>query len=546
MNLYDYQLDLKTQIYNSWAIGYKNVCAVMPTGAGKSVVVSDIVLDGCKTKLKQVVVAHRNELVQQMSCHIAARGIQHRIVGSASTVSQIVRKHHALFNKSFVNPTASTAVVGVDTLMSRQDDLAAWARQIDRWVIDETHHLVAENKWGKAVQLFSNAHGLGVTATPARADGQGLGRVFDGYMDILVNGPSMRFLIKEGFLSDYEIVCPRSDISIDDLEVSRDGDWSSKKLKKAAKKSHIVGDVVENYRRYADGRKAIVFATDVETAGDIAEKFNANGYKAAALSAVTPTAYREQCTQEFARGSLQVLVNVDLFDEGFDVPACDVCIMARPTASLPKYLQMVGRCLRFVKGKTALIIDHVSNVIRHGLPDTRREWSLARRDKRAKQTKDPDEIPLTVCQKCLKPYEAFRTCCPYCGFERPLPDGGSRSVEMVQGDLVLLNKEMLEQMRIATVLESPGDIAKRVSAVAGLIAGKGAANRQIEKIEAHGTLYKNIAQWVAVERAKGYNDREIHRRFYMTAGTDVLSALNAGRSRADFELTNQLVESWLS
>lgn len=544
MELRDYQQEAVKGIYASWKKGNRNVCAQLVTGAGKTVIFSSIVSNFQQQHQNCAVIAHRNELVSQASCTLALWGIPHRIIGSNSTIAQVTRKHREKFGKSFVNPSATTAVVGVDTLVARHDSLVDWAKQIHLWVIDEQHHLTKNNKWGKAVEMFVNAYGLGVTATPNRADGQGLSRETDGYMDDIVKGPSMRELINRGFLSDYEIVCPKSDLNVDDSPLSKNGDWSNQTLRKAAKKSKIVGDVVSNYIKYANGRQAIVFATDVETADEISQDFNANGIRAVSLNGNSQTAFREQSINLFAKKKLQVLVNVDLFDEGFDVPSCDVCIMARPTASLGKYLQQIGRVLRPAPNKIALVIDHVSNVVRHGLPDVHREWSLDRRQKKAKLGKDPDEIELTVCKECLKPYEKFRTVCPYCGFEKPLPEPRERTIEMVEGDLVLLTHEMLERMRRSTELESPGSIAARVSVVAGPIAAKGVANRQAEKISAQSELKESIAQWAAIERLKGYSDREIHKKFYLTTGSDVLSALDGSHSRQEFTDMSDRIKGW--
>lgn len=542
--LRDYQRDAVNAAYDSWNNGNKNVCLVLPTGAGKSVCISEIVFNSYRTGQKVAVIAHRNELVSQMACHLTRRNIPHKIIAPSSTVSQIIKKERSLFGKSFVNPSSDIAVVGVDTLMSRSDDMKSWAEQIDLWVIDETHHLIRSNKWGKAVNLFSHAYGLGVTATPARADGQGLGRKYDGVMDSLIVGPVIRQLIDLHHLSDYEIVCPKSDINVDNIKLSSDGDWCSKNLKKAAKESKIIGDVVENYKKYATGRQAIIFATDIETANDISLSFNEAGIKAACVNGMSKASFREQSLNLFANKQVKILVNVDLFDEGFDCPECEVCIMARPTASLGKYLQMIGRVLRPSENKTALIIDHVSNVLRHGLPDRQRTWSLNRREKKAKMIKDPDELELTICPNCLKPYEKFRTCCPYCGTSKSLPQPKSRSVEMVDGDLILLDTETLAKMRSNTVLENPADIQKRVAAVAGPIAGKGVANRQIEKINAQKELIDSIAQWAAIERLKGFSDSEIYRKFYLTTGVDVLSSLSIDRSKQDYLTLAETIKEW--
>lgn len=544
IQLHDYQSNLKHDIYQDWQAGHRNVLAVCPTGGGKSVIMSDMVLDHFRQGAMQSVIAHRNELVTQMSMHIARRGIPHRIIGADSTISEAIRTQRAELGQSFINPSARTGVIGVDTLLARKNALSNWCAQHDIWYGDEWHHCLKDNKWGKAINLFTNARGSGFTATPIRADGRGLGRHHDGLMDSMVLGPSMRWLIDHGFLSDYEVVCPRSDMQVHEEDLSASGDWSNQTLRKAAKKSHIVGDVVENYIKYAYMRKAIVFATDVETAGEIAQKFNEFHIPAAALSAKTPTAVRAKYIREFKSGKLWVLINVDLFDEGFDVPDCDVCIMARPTASLGKYRQMVGRALRYVAGKVALIIDHVSNIIRHKMPDRYIAWTLNRRDKRAKSAPDPDDIPLTVCTACARPFERFMPCCPHCGFIKPLPEPRSRSVDMVEGDLVLLDRETLARMRGATIMENPGDIALRVGAAAGGVAGKAAANRQIEKIEEHRALNAAIDQWAGCERHKGHSDREIAKKFYLTLGVDILSALNASQTRVELEQTRKIVEGW--
>lgn len=542
--LRDYQRDVVNRIYQAWQSGKKNVCAVLPTGAGKSVCVSEIVANSFNAGQRVAVIAHRNELVTQMACHIARRGIPHKIIASAGTIAQIMRKERDLFGKSFVNPSASVAVIGVDSLMSRSDSLKEWAYQINLWIIDEFHHCAGKNKWMKAVEMFPNAYGLGVTATPARADGQGLSRETDGVADVMVLGPTSRQLIELGHLSDYEIVCPKSDLNVDDIKLSADGDWCSKNLKKAAKASKIVGDVVENYKKYAFGRKAIVFATDVETADDIALSFNDGGIRAASVNGTSKSSWREQCLAQFAAGTLPVLVNVDLFDEGFDCPDADVCVMARPTASLAKYLQMIGRVLRPVPNKTALVIDHVSNVIRHGLPDRYRTWSLNRREKRAKLQKDPEELDLKICPYCLKPFEAFRTSCPYCGQAKPLPEPRSRSIETVEGDLVLLDKTMLERMRQSTMLETPEEIQERVSRSQGSIIGKHVAKCQAEKIEAQKELIDSLAQWAAIQRQDGFTDQELYRKFYLTTGSDVLSALSASHNRQEYQDMADTVKGW--
>lgn len=542
------QWQLKTDIYAAWNSGARHVLGVLPTGGGKSICVSDIVNDKNQIGSQQIVIAHRNELVSQMSLHIARRGVKHRVIAPKNIVAQIVAEHRSELGYNFVNPTANCSVAGVDTLVARQEELKGWAAQIDYWTIDEAHHVIggaSPNKWGKAVTMFPNARGLGVTATPSRADGKGLGAHHDGVFEAMALGPDMRTLIELGALTEYELVIPSSDFMVDEDDFSANGDLSPSKGRAASKRSHIVGDVVKEYTRHAFGKRAICFATDVETAGEIAKQFNDAGIPSAAVSALTPSDVRAEYIRRFRSGQIWVLVNVDLFSEGFDVPACEVVIMARPTASLAVYLQQIGRAMRPMLGKLyGLIIDHVSNWKRHGYPDKPHYWTLDRRDKRAKRERDPEDIPLTVCRGCSRPYERCLPACPHCGAVPPLPEGGGRSIEEIDGDLMLLDRAKLAEMRKAIMLPSPADVGQRTAHVAGTNAGKRAVDAQIERIQAQQRLDAVIAQWAGIQRHKGRSDRESYRRFFLTAGVDVLTALSLPRS--DMEALASKVEGWYS
>lgn len=543
ITLRPYQTDIVNQIHHAWNAGVRNVLAVLPTGGGKSVCISQVALDREQAGANQCIMAHRTELVSQMSGHIARRGIRHRIIAPANVVRQITQDHRREFGRSFINPDARCVVAAAQTLVARSEALQQWGATVHNWTVDEAHHLLREpNLWGKAVGLFPNALGLGVTATPMRADGMGLGRHADGLMDHMIIGPSMRDLIDEGSLSEYEILVPPSDFHIDDSAITGSGDYSPTKMRDASKKSHIVGDIVSHYSKHAYGKRAICFATDVETSGEIAANFNAAGIPAAAVSAKTPSDVRADYIRKFREGLIWILVNVDLFGEGFDTPACEVVIMARPTASLGLYLQMFGRALRLFAGKLyGLIIDHVSNVMRHGLPDKPRQWTLDRREKRAKSTPDPEEIPLTVCRECTRPYERFYAACPYCG-HAPVAVPIARSIEQVDGDLMLLDRAALAELRERTVLESPASVAERVGFVAGPLAAKGAANAAMARHAAQERLRNAIAQWAGVQRSLGRPDQQSYRRFYIATGVDVLTALTGKRDEMDN--LAQIVEGW--
>ncbi len=542
-----YQAKLTADIYGAWNSGAHNVLAVLPTGGGKSHVMSGIILSEHQRNTVQCVMAHRVELVSQMSMHVASRGVPHRLIAPSAVIRAIDAAHREEFGgRSFVNQHSPCSVVAVDTLVSRADDpeIIKWAGQVRQWKLDEAHHCLAQNKWGRAVAMFPNARGLGVTATPSRADGMGLGRHHDGVFDAMVCGPTMRDLISAGYLSDYEIVCPTSDIEVDDDAISSSGDYSPKKLAEAAKKSHIVGDVVVQWFKYALHKRTIVFTTDVETAGKIAANFKAQGVSAEAISAKTPSAVRDELVKRFKLGRLMVLVNVDLFGEGFDCPACDCVIMARPTASLAVYLQQFGRGLRVFAGKpVGLIIDMVSNFRRHGFPDKPHLWTLDRRDKRAKRERDPEDIPLTGCTNCSRPYLMVLPECPHCGFEPVVEPRARGSIEQVDGDLVLLDREALARLRAAIELPSAGDVAQRAGMAAGPLAAAGAGNRQIERLASQARLRDAIELWAGHQRALGRSDRESYRRFYYATGMDVLSAL--ALARADMDKLSDTIDGWI-
>lgn len=540
------QAALKQGIYNSWSSGKRNVLMVQPTGGGKSVVMSDITLDKYQLGAHQVVMAHRKELVGQLSGHVARRGIPHRIIGSHKTVALITAQHRREFGRSFVNPSAPCTVASVDTLISRAKELKEWGKQIDFWKVDEAHHLLRENKWGRAIELFPNGLGLGASASPQRADGQGLGRHADGVFDDMIIGPSSRELMDLGAITDYEYVVPASDFEIGDDAITDSGDFSPKKMREASKKSHITGDVVQEYCKLAFGKRAIVFATDVETANEIAAKFKAIGIPAASVSAETPEETRDEFVRRFREGSIWVLINVDLFGEGFDVPAVEVVFLCRPTASLAVFLQQCGRALRTLLGKLyGLIVDMVSNYKRHGLPDKHRYWTLDRREKRGKQERDPEEIELTACRNCSRPYLRCLPVCPQCG-HAPVITPICRSLEQIDGDLILLDRSKLAEMRAAAELENPADMKQRIyeQTHGNAAAAAGGFARQQERIAAQQTLDDCVARWAGWQRGLGRSDSESYRRFYLTLGVDVLTARSL--PRADMEKLTMTVQGWMT
>lgn len=543
------QLQLQAEVFDGWRSGKRNAMAVLPTGGGKSIIVSDTVRKFDDNRQTSLVMAHRRELVGQMSLHVARQGVRHRIIGPKDVVSGIMAEHRReLGGQCFINPTAACAVGSVDTIVSRRDILKDWLERLELLVCDEGHHVLKANKWGVVFEACRRALGLLVTATPQRADGKGLGRHHDGVADFMALGPDMRWLIDHGALTDYEIVCPPTDFDFSKLKEGESGDHTQASLKAASDNSpKLVGDIVQNYIKHAWGKRAVCFATDVETSGKIAAQFNAWGIPAMSVSAQTESTVRDDAIRRLRDGRLWVLVNVDLLGEGFDLPAIEVVIMARPTASLAVFLQQFGRALRTLAGKAyGLVIDHVSNIKRHGFPDRPRAWTLDRRTKRAAREPDPESIDITICTACGKPYEAIEHACPYCGhIEVPLAGAGGRGeLEMVKGDLTRLDAGTLARMRQAMQLPDPQDMAGRaIQGGHGNGAAAGQFNIAAARVHAQSELTEALAQWAGYQRFKGRSDSEIHRRFYHAVGSDIYSVRTG--SAAEMSTLKEQVLSWI-
>lgn len=519
--LRSFQQDAKTGIYSAWASGKQNVLLVIPTGGGKTVTFSNIIAE---EQNASVAIAHRQELVTQISVALARYGVRHRIIGPKSVARTCTQLHLAELNRNFVDPLNRCAVAGVDTLI-RMDPNDPWFRQVALTVTDEGHHVLKNNKWGTAMTMFPNARGLGVTATPCRADGYGLGRHADGLFDQMVEGPSMRSLINEGWLTEYRIFAPPSDIDLSSVPLSASGDFSPPKLSAAVHKSHIVGDVVQHYIKIAGGKLGVTFAVDVESADEIASAYRANGVNAQVVSAKTPDTLRASILRRFASGEIKQLVNVDLFGEGFDLPALEVVSFARPTQSFSLYCQQFGRSLRLKEGKDrAVIIDHVGNVHRHGLPDAPRIWTLDRRERRSRGVVD-GIIPVKTCPACVSAFERIYKACPYCGFE-PEPTGRSTPDE-VDGDLMELSPEALARIR-GEIDAQPTFPYGAGPEVIGAI-----KKRHREKQEAQALLREAMAIWGGQRTAAGDDIPIAQRRFYHTFGIDVATAQTLNRKDAE-------------
>lgn len=587
-----YQSKLVLEVRQAWEAGAQNVLMRADTGAGKTLMLSHLVREHVGGA---AIIAHRDNLVAQLSEALAALGIRHNIIASQKTIAQIVRRNTKKFGQSFYDPTNIVAVASVDTLR-KATGLEWWFPQVTFWIVDEGHHVVEDNKWHTVLQKFTNpaVRGLLPTATPDRADGKGLGRGHGGVADAMVEGPLMRWLIEEGYLTDYRMVCIESAIvaALAGEKTSANGDFSAATIKKAmeATEGKIVGDMVRLYREWAPGKRGVVFVSDVDTATKTAKKFREAGFKFEVIIGDMDPNLRDQFLQQLEQGTLDGVVAVDVISEGFDLPAIVCGIFGRKTESLAMYMQQFGRVLRAIYAEgydlttragrlaaiaagpkpKAIIIDCVNNFLRHGPPDKARPWSLEGR-----RRGPSDAIPDTSCGNsevgigwtattpeeiaramagsaewlrtvnpdgtvwmdgCAQPYERFRPHCPHCGFKKTVEASARAAPEMVDGDMFELSPEVLAMMRgqaDAAVMPQADYLAHQLSTGIDPTFAHANARRHGERVAALGSLKDSMALWGGVQRERGLTDAEMQRLFFLTFKTDVLSAQALKRAEAE-------------
>ena len=536
----DYQQKFYDGIHAGWE-EHRAVLGTMATGGGKTVVIAKTVEshDGAA-----LVAAHRREIMGQLSVSLGRQGIKHRIIAPRDTVRRIRKRHLRKIGKSFIDQHAWTGVASAQTLASKgilkEYDTQRWLKQVTKGIYDEGHHYIKGASWGRAVEAIPNAKLLFMTATPERCDGKGLGSHADGFCDVMVEGPQTYQLLNSNprHLTPFKYFTPETDLDIDDIPLTASGDLNMTVMRKRVIDSDFVGDIVEHYREFAEGVKTLVFASDVDTAEDMARAFRRAGYKAVALSSRTDPNVREAEMENFEDGDLDIIVNVDLFDEGVDVAGVGCVMLGRPTDSLSKYLQMVGRALRLCEGKEfAIIIDAVRNWERHHLPHVPRRWTLdgTTRDER----QSSDLLPDRVCVECSQPYNRALSFCPYpgCGEEYVPAERGT--IGQTDGSLSALDLEAYDEiyarMAAANVpLEDYGQdqIARNIPPI-----GR-AADLKRHKVVLHRRKVLNelIAWWAGLQ--KGRSKDEINRRFYLRFGVDTVTAFTL-----DTNGTNNLIDA---
>ncbi|WP_375813158.1 DEAD/DEAH box helicase [Enterococcus durans] len=377
-DLHDYQEELVTRARQSFIDGYKSPCIVSPCGSGKSVIIAEIAR---KTTLKgnQVLfLVHRKELIDQIKNTFEFHGVDMRYV-LFGMVQTIVRKVDKISKPKLI-------------------------------ITDENHHSLAAS-YKKIYEYFSDVPRLGFTAIPVRLNGSGLGDV----NDLLIEGVSVDWLIKNERLTPYKYYAPAL-IDKNVLKLNSMSEFSKGSIDKALEQKAIYGDVIKHYKKLADGEQAIVYCHSIESSIKTAGLFKEAGYQSAHIDGKTNKQERDDIIEKFRNHEVQILTNVDLIGEGFDVPDCSTVIMLRPTKSLSLFIQQAMRGMRYKPGKVSKIIDHVGNVNEHGLPDLPRKWSLATK----KSNKKDDVEPIKECPNCFGIYPSEKgNICPYCQYEIP-------------------------------------------------------------------------------------------------------------------------------
>lgn len=416
LSLRPYQVDIIEKARLRMRAGVRSILITAPTGSGKTVLTAHMLKSAAHKGMASWFVNHRRELIKQSIRTFGDVGVPHGVIANNFPED---RRH-------------PIQICSIQTLARRyqrfkQPSLIIW---------DECHHTAA-GSWAKIYDAFPNAFHVGLTATPERLDGRGLGKWFRE----IIHGPSVQWLIQNKFLSPYKLYAPSS-VNVSKIHMQM-GDYKKSELSHAVDKPTITGDAIKHYTKLASGKRAVVFCVSIEHSKHVVSQFQAAGIPAAHVDGETPTEERDEAVENFKTANIKVLSNVELFGEGFDLPSLEVAILLRPTASLGLFLQQCGRSLRTSPGKeTAIILDHVGNCSRHGLPDEERDWSLEGHEGGRKKTDDSETVK--ICPRCFAAQFPGRPMCAFCGHVFELK---SRKVEQVDGSLEEVNLDAMRRVK---------------------------------------------------------------------------------------------------
>ena len=345
--LRDYQQEMKLRLFEEWEF-HRNVMVQMPTGTGKTHLLAAIVREFLRGSGSRVwIVAHRRELVDQIEETVSRHGMS--------------------------KEDGRVRVMSIQWLSRNRKDMYEEPELI---VIDEAHHALAET-YRILWENYPEARKLGMTATPCRLNGKGFMDLFDS----LITSWTVETFIGKGWLSPFDYVSIRADSReqrlIDSLKKrGADGDYQVKEMNAVLNRETTIKGLYESVERYAHGKKGIVYAVSIAHARRIAACYSAHGLESVAIDSRTPASERKELVDDFRRGKVKVLVNVDIFSEGFDCPDVEFVQLARPTLSLAKYLQQVGRGLRkSIAKESCILIDNVGLHRIFGLPTHRHDWT---------------------------------------------------------------------------------------------------------------------------------------------------------------------------
>lgn len=410
-----FQAELLDAARDAMRRGARRVLFQLPTGGGKTFVAALMHKEMAERDRLSYFLAHRKELLGQTSATFDKVGLEHGFIARGRPV----------------DPSKQTQLLGLSYAARRIADLPIPFAA----TFDEAHHAAA-SEWVALMEAW-DCWQFGLSATPARLDGRGLGDRFD----VMVKGPTPRWLIDNKFLSDFRYFAPGKP----DLSGVRTtgGDWNKADLSDVMGDAALIGDVVRHYREICDGEQGIIFAVDRNHSSMIAKAFQAAGIAAAHIDGTMTDDQRDKIVSAFRAGIIKILCNVELFGEGFDVPNIVYCGICRPTKSLSWFLQMVGRALRTFDGKEcAYIVDHAGNVFTHGLPDDERQWTL---DAPARKQRGPsDAMSIHQCPLCYQVTPSQARLCP-CGYVFTIRE---RSIAWAEGQLFELSRDERRQTEV--------------------------------------------------------------------------------------------------
>lgn len=416
MDLREYQVQSVEDLRGCFRVGIKRALLVSPTGSGKTVLFVYVAKGASSRGLRVLVLTHRGELMRQISTTLNTWAVPHALLSAGRHIPEGYR----------------VMVASVQTLSNRLEGSPV----PDLVIVDEAHHSAATS-WMKVFAAYPKAMFLGVTATPERLDGRGLG----DYYQKMVMGPKVSWLINRGYLAKPRYFAAKQVVDMEGVKKIA-GEFSKKESSERVDRPTITGSAVENYLAHAKGRTGIAFCISLIHAQHVVDSFLAAGISAEIIDGTMGSDRREAIVERLRERKTMVLVTVDLVSEGFDLPAVGCAMLLRPTASMAMHLQQVGRVLRPAPGKVdAIILDHVGNCLRHGLAEEDREWSL---DGHAAK-KRPKEAVLETkqCPECFVIHGGLK--CPECGH---VSKSKVREIEERDGKLQEIEAERLAKLRV--------------------------------------------------------------------------------------------------